>query len=52
MANVIWVSVSVKKQGCIIKSNQIISIKSDEFFHNILQKVYQSEEENIEVSFM
>ena len=44
-----WISVSVKRQGSILKENLIICVKNDMLFLNKLAKMYMTDEENIEV---
>ena len=43
------ISVSVKRQGSVLKENLIISIKNDRLFSDMLAKMYSTDEENSEV---
>ena len=45
----LWISVSVKRWGSILKEHLIICIKNDMLFSDVLAKIYPTDEENIDV---
>ena len=48
----LWVSASVKRQSSIIKGNEIMRVFENDLFSTILDRIYPTDEENIEVCLL